>query len=114
MDIPQELVERMVALVRDLSTCDGTMTRQRLDNGLIGRAKDIAALLPEPVDPDLIEARKIAAGSSMKVSEPLFNRWHDRIFRGEVYQDEASGVPAVLRGIKRGRELASKDTPTHG
>jgi len=59
-EISQELVERMVAFIRDAATwpvvgCD--------------EAREIAKLLPEPVDPDLIEVRRLADECGVNISD---------------------------------------------
>ena len=52
-EIAPEIVERCVALVRGLA--DGSIVAAGYPE-----ARAIVALLPEPVDPDLIEARHVA------------------------------------------------------
>lgn len=51
-----------------------------------------------PVDPDLIQAREIAAGTHDGSSE-----WADGAKKG--LRDDSRAVQLVLAGIKRGREL---------
>lgn len=67
---------------------------------LIQEARDAVALLPEPVDADLVEARRIAAA---RCSDPL-----DRIRFLNGENDDGVAVPAILAGLKRGRELGQK------
>jgi hypothetical protein len=87
---PPELSDRMVALVRKVATSN-------LD-GTLHEAQEIAKLLPEPpVDPDLIEARKIAHSTHAHVTD-------DRSFLDGTY-DDGDFVQSTLAAIKRGREL---------
>jgi hypothetical protein len=58
-ELPVELVERMVALVRGLSD---PQIDARYNLG-VAEARAIAALLPEPVDPLLVMAREYVARS---------------------------------------------------
>lgn len=60
--VPAELVERMVALVRGMAIRSTPASRE-IDAAENKEACAIAALLPEPVDPDLVLARQIAAWS---------------------------------------------------
>ncbi len=58
-DIPDALVERMVALVHLMANRSTPTTREN-DADENYEARAIAALLPKPIDPDLITAREIA------------------------------------------------------
>ena len=102
--IAAEVVERAFALVHDLAdgkirTCDYGATRHR--------AQQIVAELPKTIDPDLIEARRIADEHSNRCG----------VKRNEPY---AAGncddqvVAAILDGIKLGRtrSLARTDQET--
>jgi len=94
-DISPEVVERMAALVRDLAA---SQTR----GCYAVEAREIVALLPEVVDPDLIEAREIAA-------KRFPGTWTSTaMLRGEF---DHLYVSAILDGIKRGRRL-SQDQPS--
>lgn len=109
MDIPQELVERMVALVRELAGRPGGLMAWHSDTPAKVEAVAIASLLPEPVDPDLIEAREfLILSHGAGVSEG-----YKRYARDGSYDDDED-CQRWLAAIKRGRELASKDTPNHG
>lgn len=104
-EISPELVERMVALVRAYGHGAGLAFEQATGRSVFAEAMLLADLLPEPVDPDLIEAREIvASGHDVYAAE---SPWHaneavkvragqdDRLFR----------VADTFAGIKRGREL---------
>jgi hypothetical protein len=65
--VSPEVVSRMVALVRSLSGTRASgygATEQDYRE-----ACEIAALLPEPVDPDLLELRRIASENSVSLTE---------------------------------------------
>jgi len=94
-EISQEVIERMVALVRKMEpegSHSGSYTLRRED---YVEAHAIAALLPEPVDPDLIEARELAfPGAEEFTDEIAAGKW-----------DTHPVVLNVFRAIKRGRAL---------
>jgi hypothetical protein len=92
--IDPALVARMVTLVQNLAehTVYQDVTVKRTE------AREIVALLPKPVDPDLLEARQIAhdfAGNGATWAGIL-----------EGKHDTSPAVECVLKSIKRGRELA--------
>lgn len=106
-DIAPELVERMAALVRQIAaayTPEGN-SRRYMDEG--DEARAIAALLLKPVDPDLIEAREIAARDNEANAPNASQMVRD----GRC--DDSPIVTCALAGIKRGRELANPET-SHG
>ena len=82
--------DRLVALV-------GLMAETGYDTGMVSEARAIMAEL-RPVDPDLIEARALAAQADCVPA------WRDECLSGK--HDEAMSVRARLQGIKRGRALA--------
>jgi len=92
-EISQKLQDRMAALVRDLLDWDDNVSHKLL-SPVIANARAIAALLPAPIDPDLIEARRLA--------EP----WLIYDNPGSGDNDDSPTVQALLAAIKRGRELA--------
>lgn len=97
-EVAPEVVERMVALVRQI----GSMTpRTTAQDYWFPEAAAIVALLPEPVDPDLIEARKLAFdfAGTMGPKPP-------GILDGEM--DDSEALLALYAAIKRGRELAAQ------
>lgn len=107
-EISPDLIERMVALVRDMaSRDDGTILTQVQHSTSFMRAREIAALLPEPVDPDLIEARAVAAHvhldmhGSERSAEAILNGRHDDWIL----------LISCVAAIKRGRELAALGEP---
>lgn len=95
-DITQEAVERMMAVLRELAQETPRTTQQtRIWNEI----RAIVSLLPEPVDPDLVEAREMACAG---LNPPMAK---------SVRVGEYDACPTVLyriEGIKRGRELALK------
>jgi len=98
--IPPEVVERMVAFVR---ACDHISLPT--DGWQFTEARAIVALLPEPVDPDLVEARELAAVASEKLSHP----WAPKIRAGEKDDAPQAGVSLALAAIRRGRALAAAE-----
>ena len=103
-DLSPEVVGRMVALVRAWANDARTVAEAR-QLGIEARA--IVALLPEPVDLDLVEARKIAASFAKPGAYMCFSAGDlssQRILEGR--DDETSLVQNLLLAIKRGRELA--------
>ena len=92
------LVERAIQMVRD------TASDRFSVHALATEARAIVAELPVPVDPDLIEARKIAEQRSR--------------FKGYFYEpqaffsgarDDGDDVQTALAGIRLGKELALKN-----
>ena len=90
-DIDPKLVERMVALVRELAVTDRSGPWVLVNFSMT--AKNIVAEMPEPVDPDLLLAREVASvhwGSEAH-----------RVISGEM--DNAGFVAVALAAIKRAR-----------
>ncbi len=92
--IPPELTERMVALVRSIHDCPPERIVCSVP-GWRAHALEIAALLPEPPDPDLLEARKLAATRG--------DGGDARLLSGDW--DHFEAVAYRLEGIKHGRDL---------
>jgi hypothetical protein len=106
-EIGPELVERMVALVRSMLQQEAehadAPTRFCYANHTEARA--IAALLPEPVDPDLIEAREAVCRSHHdKHPESPWHQGQAELVRSGS-NDRMLDVLAAYEAIKRGREL---------
>lgn len=93
-EVGSEVVERALELVRDLVSAD----RFYID-ALAKRAAEIVALLPEPVDADLVEARKLAA-SLIEHHSPVMAA---QIAAG--HGDDYAPLKHVLAGLKAGRSL---------
>ena len=93
-DISPELVERLVKAARDVVKAWGSNPFID-DNYKALRA--IVAELPEPIDPDLLEARKLACVGRDEATAK-------GVMAGEY--DGWTVVQYHLAGIKRGRELA--------
>lgn len=91
-DTKPDVTARMEALVRRMALADICSTQTDLVQQSIYDARAIVALLPEPVDPDLIEARRI-------VSEQGYPADYDNV-------DDDSIVGIAYACLKRGRELA--------
>lgn len=108
-----EAVERMMAHFRAVVAKyahvkdDGGAMNPELEE-----ARAIVAMLPEPVDPDLIEAREIAASECRKVgATAAAEQIETSIAAPETIGDHfnksnAAIVGAALAAIKRGRALA--------
>lgn len=98
--IDDALVERMVKLVRDLHADHVEHNMHDRVQDFVARTAAIVAELPEPVDPDLIEARKLVAKrynretSSDAILETLLGD-----------DDDTDAVRNCVAAIKRGREL---------
>lgn len=107
-DLSPEVVGRMVAHFRSVAAKyshvkDGAGNF----NEELREVRAIVALLPEQVDPDLVEARKIAASFAKPGAYMCFSAGDlssQRILEGR--DDETSLVQNLLVAIKRGRELA--------
>lgn len=89
VDIAPEVVERMVALVRAMAVVRGPPWSRHSLNPF-GEAKAIVALLPEPIDPDVLEAGSICTGMNE---------------RGYFFANAEQACAIALAGIKRGRKL---------
>lgn len=98
-DISPELVERMVVLVRDLHADHLRYNLHDRQQDFCQRTAAIVAELPEPVDPDMIEARELVC-VRQHVGQANIIR--------EGKMDHMLDVRAAFDGIKRGRELAGQ------
>jgi len=99
--ISLELQARMVALVRrcaDSAMASGDLYTMR-------EATAIVAELPQPVDPDLLEAREVAIATVGDRDWPQV--WAKEVRAGQY--DRESRVRVALAAIKRGRELAERE-----
>lgn len=94
-NVVPSLHDRMVALV-------GLMAKTGYDTGMVSEARAIHAEL-NPVDPDLIEARKIAADAQVSGVASL-------TLSGKL--DDQPIVIATLAAIKRARALATPAVPS--
>lgn len=112
-EIDPVLVGKMAALVRDIADftwSDGLLAgnaSRNQDAAFAARLCEIARLLPKPIDPDLLEARRMVALRSG-------NAEIEAEYRLRVMDGAEDGHPAVintLAAIKRGRELAEQDGP---
>lgn len=99
-EIEPETVDRMVALIRRVAA-ELDHYHGYAANAMQMEGRAIVALLPEPVDPDLIEARKIVASLCYRVDTDGYVR----VMKGR--NDSGLNVRETLAGIKRGRELAT-------
>jgi hypothetical protein len=116
-EIKPEVVERMAALVRELAAVDQSTMYGFVGEAKLVRFKEAAAsrvnearaiteLLPAPVDPDLIEARRIAK-EALTCPGQSATLLHN-IVAGHC--DAYSEVRIALAAIKRGRALATPAT----
>lgn len=99
-EITQELAVRMAALVRNIVNYEAV---DDIEKPLADEARAIVALLPEPVDPDLVECREILA------CEAETKGWtaHALRWRAGAWDDEST-IISYMKVLKRGRELALK------
>lgn len=99
------LWDRMVALVRDVAkiSVTGELPGGRL-NAYGEEARAIVAELAPPVDPDLIEAREIAAATFERAG----NDRDAQSARNGTFDGQNGMVSTALAGIKRGRQLAGE------
>lgn len=103
-DLSPETVGKLVALVRGVANCYPVEGEARgVGSKWINDARAIVAELPEPVDPDLMEARE-AVIASVGFGGTIAA---DRARSGDF--DTWPTVIAALAGIKRGRALAAGD-----
>lgn len=100
--ISDALVGRMVVLVRDLHADHLTCNMQDRVQDFVARTAAIVAELPKSVDPDLIEAREVAAAC---LDCPGQSVTYLKLIRSGT-NDHYSEVRIALAAIKRGRELA--------
>lgn len=99
-EIAPELVERMVALVREIAADRFLRSASPYVHSFAKIAADIVAELPEPVDPDLIEVRKMLAERYDPEASGDYIR---AILAGK--EDYTAPIINCLAAIKRGREL---------
>jgi hypothetical protein len=106
-----ELVERMVALVRKIAE---EADRFQIETGSLDsdfllaegsalaarESRTIVAMLPEPVDPDLIEAREFIVRFNGPHAEVGYTK---SVREGRL--DDNEDLQLFLAAIKRGREL---------
>lgn len=98
--IDPALVARMVAHCRGV--VDRFKNLSSTNNPELAEAREIVAMLPKPVDPDVIEARRIALRFSLPASVGSLSSY--RVGLGEF--DNHDVMNALTAAIKRGRELA--------
>ncbi len=95
-DIPDEIVQRMVTLVREMAPGIRCLTSDIIE------ARAIVALLPEPVDPDGLVVQDLVIESGWD-ERPL---WKCRN-TGDRRMDSSADL--AYRAVKRGRELANQE-----
>jgi len=97
--VPAELVERMEKLVREVAVRWSLNTISKIT----AEARAIVALLPEPVDPDLLLAREIVAKEFERQTGCDWSEIGDRFRAGE--HDDYLEVRSALSAIRRTREI---------
>ena len=102
--IAPELVERCVTLVRKVATWTWVAHSSAAED--YAEARDIVSLLPKPIDPDLIEARKIVNRHARTAN----GDWANNFLSGDA--DNTYPVQAALAAIKYGKTLARTDQET--
>ncbi len=100
-DIAPEVVERMVAVIR--AYVGGVPFVSEGSKSIYAEACEIAALL-KPVDPDLVEARRVACDAV-----PSWGEDQERDCTAGKY-DKNLFVIIALAAIRRGRELEASFT----
>lgn len=107
--ISNELINRMEAFVRDMAVkgfgCD-PQTTIYMTAGQFDEARAIVAELPQPVDPDLLEARA-AAGDALAGYTNGYQTYASGVINAvrTGNDDDHPTVVAALAAIKRGRAL---------
>lgn len=99
MEISAELIDRMARLLRQQVDSLKHYSEDSVTDA-VKEARAIVAELPEPVDADLLEARKLACENSRW--ERNCDQWRAT---EEGRQDHIPMVRAALAAIKRGRAL---------
>lgn len=97
--ISEPIAKRMEALVRRVAD-DEHFSDSAEARAVTREARAIVALLPEPVDADLVEARKLACENSRW--DRSSDQWRD-VMTGK--QDRIPMVSVALAAIRRGRAL---------
>ncbi len=106
-EISPELVDRMMACIRaGVAWADNRSAKvsNATDTENLDEARAIVALLPEPVDPDRIEGRNVAATAHMDMHG--YESTAEAIRAGR--HDDWILVIGCVAAIKRGRELAKQ------
>lgn len=88
----QSTIDRMVNFIRDLAELNSGRTGGQFHDEL----QEIYNLLPQPVDPDVLAARKIIIETSM-LGPSLTERYNS----GE--HDGSEWIRSIVAGIKHGR-----------
>lgn len=104
-EISQEVVERMVVFVRRMADPNGERC------GSTAEARAIVALLPEPVDPDLVAGREMLAKFYEADNERRGNEHYYSSMIADVRAGLKDDTPPVLfavHALKQSRELAAK------
>lgn len=110
--IAPEVVERMVAHIRTASKDHPFRpVRSERAQALWDEMQAIAALLPKPVDPDLLEARAIVAAQYAGLMPPPSHLERDALSGNG---DDWFQMKCTVAAIKRGRELALLRTRSEG
>lgn len=107
-DIAPEVVERALTHVRTMAAKVEGWHFSAMGSDY-QEAHLIAALLPKPIDPDLLEAREMVARGHDKWAGE--SPWHageaERVRSGR--DDHCFRVADTLAGIRRGRELTEQE-----
>lgn len=104
--IPAEAIARMVDHVRRVCAKYAHVKEGHGNfNEDLLEVRAIHALLPPPIDPDLLEARRLAVEALVEKGGFGAEKLRDDLLTGKRDNDPAA-VKAILNGIKRGRELA--------
>ena len=101
-EIPQWVKTRIMALCNEVKPgwLDEADDLNPTFPSVAAFARYIAEHEEPPVDPDLIEARKLVAGKYQSIRDHDYAGW---VNSGQ--KDDSSEVRLILSAIKRGREL---------
>lgn len=100
-----EQAEMLRKTLAGIGACVGTTIGHQtvfVPARLVSEARQALALLPEPVDGDLVEARKILS-DAYEAGGQLYLAARQTVMAGNA--DDEPRLQAVLLGIRRGRAL---------
>lgn len=99
--ISDVLFQRMVEVIRAYATADGGHVASM---SVWFEFQAIAAELPKPVDPDLVEARKLVCARS--TAGEAGSGYRRTVMSGS--EDDSRAVVNALEAIKHGRKLQAE------
>ena len=104
-EMPKELVDRMADLCRNIWNSPSLAYAKEVDH-LYQEACAIKVMLPEKIDPDLLEARELLA--TFYAEEPFSGVYKKAMIEVRAgLRDDKPDVRGFLKAIKHGRAIAS-------